>query len=247
MTTKSLHRPNSTWTFTHYYHRLNLSWWRGTDVKGSLILSFSIQCWKYFHGFFWGLQTQFILLKIDQVHQRSVFWQFPSKSHSFVSTFDITFLQITWGIILPYRSQRKTVSVHIPALISPPQDERRRLPQRPQDLSLLLFEPSRAKVKRDGSSILLKCMWKRQAGLVSSSVPTSESPDPFRMLLPPLQLFHEHRTSTDTFSGCISTAVPALQPQIPFLSGSVLALICVCKTCEFPLLSSLNFWILIYP
>lgn len=121
MTTKSLHRPNSTWAFTHYCHRLNLSWWEGTDVKGSLIWSFSTQCWKLFPGtFLSAIDSVYTAEKNDRGHQRSAFWQCPSKSHSFLSTFDITFLQITWGIILPYRSWRKTISVHVSALISPP-------------------------------------------------------------------------------------------------------------------------------
>lgn len=121
MTTKSLHRPNSTWTFTHYCHRLNLSWWPGTDVKGSLILSFFMQCWKYFHRiFFESYRPRLYHWKTDQGDQRSVFWQCPSKSHSFLSTFDITVLQLIWGIILRYRSWRKTVSAHVSALISRP-------------------------------------------------------------------------------------------------------------------------------
>lgn len=70
--------------------------------------------------FFEGYRPSLYCCKNDQGRQRSVFWQRPSKSHYFLSTFDITFLQITWGIILPYRSQRKAVCVHVSALISRP-------------------------------------------------------------------------------------------------------------------------------
>lgn len=60
---QSLHKPTSMWTFTHYCHRLNLSWWQGTDVKGSLILSCSNQCWKYFLGFFEAYRPSSLLKK----------------------------------------------------------------------------------------------------------------------------------------------------------------------------------------
>lgn len=110
---------------------------------------------------------------------------------------------------------------------APPQDERKIMPQRPQESLLLLCEPSRHKGKGDGSSILLKCIWQWQAGLVSSSVPTSEDPDPSRMLLSHPQLIHEHKTITAMFVGCTSTAVPMLQFQIPSLCGSVLTLVCI--------------------
>lgn len=75
------------------------------------------------------------------------------------------------------------------------------MPQGPQEPLLLLCESPRVKGKGDGSPILLKCMWKWQAGLVSPSVSTSEAPDPSRMLLSPLQPIHEHRASTAMFSG----------------------------------------------
>lgn len=84
MTTKSLHRPNSTWAFTHYCHRLNLSWWEGTDVKGSLIWSFSTQCWKLFPGtFLSAIDSVYTAEKNDRGHQRSVCVLTVSKQKPF--------------------------------------------------------------------------------------------------------------------------------------------------------------------
>lgn len=119
------------------------------------------------------------------------------------------------------------VSVNVSALISPQGLDEENATE-PQEPLILLCESSRVKGKGAVSSILLKSMWKRQAGLFSSSVLTSEASVPSRMLLSPPYVMHEHRTSTAAFSGCISTAVPVLQPQIPSLSGSVLTLISVC-------------------
>lgn len=148
-----------------------------------------------------------------------MFWQCPNKSHSFLSTSDITFIQITWGIILPYRSRRKTVSVHVSALISPSPGWEEDNVTETSGAFVIVVWAIKTQRKRTWSSILLKCIWQWQAGLVSSSVPTSEDPDPSRMLLSHPQLIHEHKTITATFVGCTSTAVPMLQLQIPSLCG----------------------------
>lgn len=85
-----------------------LKYWAFPSSPGSISRDFSE-----------GYRPSLYCIKNDQGHQRSVFWQCPSKTHSFLSTFDITFIQIQVLRYYSARSWRKTVSVHISALISP--------------------------------------------------------------------------------------------------------------------------------